>query len=271
MHIAVALLKDGQRVGTIDLDGHQRRLSRYIQNRRILARHRGVDLQSPVHRYIQRVFGETVRQSEAAELATFQSVICGLGRSVDFLVIDTPANVSHLMRLAHQIADTLLTPLNDNFLDLEGLGFGDHVSRNMTEGENYAAMVVEARRRRRRFDGCELDWRVICNRLSLRRRADPGLNRLALELGFRPLDGCAERIVYRQFFASGLTAFDSLDETLLGGSPGSLHRAAQQEMRDLYSLLELPTNDRARRLAVARAEWSASTEVPLGAGEMLAF
>ena len=90
-----------------------------------------------------------------------------------------------------------------------------------------------------------------------------------MRLGFRPLDGCAERILYRQLFPSGLTAFDRLDEATLRTRPSRAHLAAQLEVSDLYTLLQLPTNDRARRRAVARAEWFASCSTPLDTKDLI--
>jgi chromosome partitioning protein len=270
MHVAVALLKDGQRVGTIDLDSNQQSLTRYIENRRIWANHRRIDLEIPVHRHISRAEGVKLEDNEAEELAAFEAVAASFDQSVDFLVIDTPASDTYLMRLAHLVADTLLTPLNDSFLDFGTLAPIDPVTHEVTGTGHYAAMVCEARRRRRLFDQSHTDWLVIRNRYSFGRLVDHSLSRLALRLGFRPLDGCAERIVYRQFFPSGLTAFDSLDERNEGDRPGRLHVAAQQEVRDLYALLKLPTSDRSRRRAALRAEWFACANAPLDTHDMLA-
>jgi chromosome partitioning protein len=270
MHVAIALINDGQRVGTIDLDGNQKSLTRYIENRQIWASHRGLRLQTPIHRYIRRAERARLEDSEAEELAAFESTIRGFADSVDFLVIDTPANDSYLMRLAHLLADTLLTPLNDSFLDFGTLGTTDPLTHEVIETGHYAAMVCEARRRRRLFDRSHIDWQIIRNRFSLGRLVDDSLNKMAMRLGFRPLDGCAERVVYRQLFPSGLTAFDPLDEATLGTRPGRLHLAVQQEVRDLYALLQLPTNDRARRRAAARAEWFAAAALPLETDDLVA-
>ena len=47
MHIAIALLKSGQGVATIDLDIRQRSFTRYIENRRMWAEHVSRDLGIP--------------------------------------------------------------------------------------------------------------------------------------------------------------------------------------------------------------------------------
>jgi chromosome partitioning protein len=270
MHVAIALINDGQRVGTIDLDSNQKSLTRYIENRRIWASHRGLKLQTPIHRCIPRAEGARLEDNEAEELAALETAIRGFEDSANFLVVDTPANDSYLMRLAHLLADTLLTPLNDSFLDFGTLGAIDPLTHEVTETGHYAAMVCEARRRRRLFDRSHIDWRVVRNRFSLGRLVDDSLNKLAMRLRFRPLDGCGERTVYRQLFPSGLTAFDPLDEATLDTRPGRLHLAAQREVRDLYTLLQLPTNDRARRRATARAEWFASAAQPFEADDLMA-
>ena len=269
MHVAVALLKEGQRVGTIDLDSNQKSLTHYIENRCIWAKHHGIELETPIHRRIQRAESAKLDKNEAEELAAFEAVIAGFGQSVDFLVIDTPAHDSYLMRLAHLVADTLLTPLNDSFLDFGTLASVDPGTQEITETGHYAAMVAVARQQRRSFDHSHIDWLVIRNRHSLRRLVDGGLDKLAMRLGFRPLDGCAERIFYRQLFPSGLTAFDRLDETTLKTRPSRAHLAAQQEVRDLYTLLQLPTNERVRRRAAARTEWFALCNTPLDTRDVL--
>src|SRR6516162_11714774 len=69
MHLAVALLKEGQRVGTIDLDSNQRGLTRYIENRRIWANHRRIELELPLHHLVLRAEGGKLRDNEAEELA----------------------------------------------------------------------------------------------------------------------------------------------------------------------------------------------------------
>src|SRR5215472_9186152 len=109
MHVAVALLKAGQRVATIDLDSRQRSFTRYIDNRCAWARRTGLDLELPVHRCIK--LGQTMQiaDNENTELQQFMDAVSAVERTFDFIVIDTPGNDSYLMRLAHSMADTLVT------------------------------------------------------------------------------------------------------------------------------------------------------------------
>ena len=62
-----------------------------------------------------------------------------LGHTHDFVVIDTPGHDSPLMRLAHSMADILVTPLNDSFVDLDVLGSLDPDTLEVTGTSHYAA------------------------------------------------------------------------------------------------------------------------------------
>jgi chromosome partitioning protein len=54
VHLVVALLKLGFSVGSIDLDGRQGTLSRYLAKRRAHAERSGRALPQPLHRRIER-------------------------------------------------------------------------------------------------------------------------------------------------------------------------------------------------------------------------
>jgi chromosome partitioning protein len=269
MHLAVALLKSGQRVGTIDLDSNQKGLTRYIENRRIWANHRQIVLELPLHRFIPRAEGAKVEDNEAEELTAFEDAVSGIRMAIDFLVIDTPSTDTYLMRLAHLVADTLITPVADSFLDLGTLVTIDPITHEVTASGHYAELVCEARRRRRQFDQTRTDWVVIRNRSARRGAVQHSIAELGTRLGLRDIKGCAERIVYRELFPSGLTAFDVLDEATFGAAPGQSHQLAQREMCDLIGLLDLPISERARRRAAAREEWFASAGTPLDTGDLL--
>ncbi len=136
LHIAVALMKAGQRVATIDLDCRQQSFTRYIGNRGAWARRTGLDLEIPVHRCIK--LGETMQiaDNETSEFQQFMDAVSAVERTFDFIVIDTPGSDSYLMRLAHSMADTLVTPINDSFLDFDVLGTVDPATYSVT-GESH--------------------------------------------------------------------------------------------------------------------------------------
>src|SRR5262245_9539251 len=268
MHIAVALLKAGQRVATIDLDSRQKTFTHYVENRRDNTRRSGAALEVPDHFCVARAEGIRVDENEAAEFGGFAAAINEVEHTHDFVVVDTPGNDTYLMRLAHSMADTLVTPLNDSFLDFDVLGTVDPATLEVTGVSHYAKMVRHARRQRRIVDGGLTDWIVVRNRLALlgsRNKKTVGecLDRLGLRLGFRAAEGFSERVVFREFFLHGLTALDNLDEATLGSRPNISHLTARQEGRALIEALKLPIDEKGRRRAAARAEWIASQDKPL--------
>jgi chromosome partitioning protein len=268
MHVAVALLKAGQRVATIDLDSRQKSFTHYVENRRGWAERAGIALEVPRHYDVARVEGRVVEENEAAEFANFAKAIGEVEHSHDFVVIDTPGSDSYLMRLAHSMADTLVTPLNDSFVDFDVLGHVDAITFEVTGASHYAQMVRHARRQRRIVDGGLTDWIVVRNRLALlgsrnKKLLGECLDRLGLRLGFRAAEGFSERVVYREFFPRGLTALDDLDQATLGTRPNLSHVTARQEVQTLIAALKLPIDERGRRRAAARSEWLASQDTPL--------
>jgi chromosome partitioning protein len=274
MHVAVALMNVGQRVATIDLDSRQRSLTRYLENRRAWARHAHLDLKVPMHFCVARGSALKLDENEAIEFAGFAEAVGAVEQSHDFVVVDTPGTDSYLTRLAHSMADTLITPLNDSFVDLDVIGTVDASTYAVIGESHYAAMVRDARRQRRLIDGTRMDWVMVRNRLSMlgsrnKRLVGEGLGELAARLGFRCADGLAERVIYREFFPRGLTALDNLDEATLGTRPSLSHVTARVEVMGLIASLKLPLDARGQRRAAARAEWFAALERPLEGHDLL--
>jgi chromosome partitioning protein len=275
MHVAVALLQAGQRVATIDLDSRQRSFTHYVENRRDWAARAGINLELPEHYCVARGFGVRLDEIEAQEFAAFAEAVTAVENTHDFVVIDTPGSDSYLMRLAHSMADTLISPLNDSFVDFDVLGIVDPTTFEVTGVSHYAEMVREARRQRRMVDGGMTDWVVVRNRLSTlgsrnKRLVGEGVEQLAKQLGFRAVDGFAERVVYREFFPRGLTALDDLNEDTLGQRPNLSHVTARDEVKKLIGELRLPIDERGKRRAAARAEWLATADKPLDTHDLLA-
>ncbi|MGC1696382.1 MAG: division plane positioning ATPase MipZ [Pseudolabrys sp.] len=240
MHIAVALIKSGQSVATIDLDSRQRSFTQYIENRRAWAERVGRDLQVPSHLCV----GENDYPKDAAGCEALADAVDALAQTHGFIVVDTPGHDSDLTRLAHSIADTIVTPLNDSFVDFGVLGTVDPETYGVTGTSHYAQMVDEARRQRQLVDNVNPDWIVLRNRLSTlgsrnKRLVGEALNDLSQRLDFRSIEGLAERVIFREFYPRGLTAVDDLDEITLGTRPTMSHVTARMEMENLLSSMRL--------------------------------
>ena len=275
MHVAVALLQAGQRVATIDLDSRQKSFTHYIENRRDWAERTRIKLDVPKHFCVARGFGLRLDDIEAQEFAAFAEAVSAVESTHDFVVIDTPGSDSYMMRLAHSMADTLITPINDSFVDFDVLGTVDPTTFATVGVSHYAEMVREARRQRRLVDGGMTDWVVVRNRLSTlgsrnKRLVGDGVVQQAKQLGFRFVDGFSERVVYREFFPRGLTALDEINEDTLGIRPTMSHATARDEVKALIAVLKLPIDERGKRRVAARAEWAASAGKPLDTHDLLA-
>lgn len=241
MHIVVSLMQDGGRVATIDLDARQGTFTRYVENRTAYARRKGLDLPIPTHAPVH-ASGDT-----ADEKARFEAALEPAVLGADFVVIDTPGSDTHLSRLAHTWADTLLTPLNDSFIDLDLLARVDPDTLKIVRPSIYAEAVWKQRQIRSMQGARPVDWIVMRNRLSslaARNKRDMAsvIEALAKRIGFRVAAGLSERVIYRELFLSGLTLLD-LKRGSGGPSLTMSHVAARQEVRDLVAALNLPPPD----------------------------
>jgi chromosome partitioning protein len=242
MHVAIALVKSGQRVATIDLDARQKSFTHFIENRRAWAKQVARDLEIPDHFCFGKVHYPTA-EDEAAGCKALTDAVDTLSRTYGVIVIDTPGHDSYLMRLAHSLADTLVTPLNDSFVDLDVLGTVDPRTFEVTGTSHYSQMV-QAARRQRQLDQASTDWIVLRNRLSTissrnKRLVGGGLQELSRWLDFRCIEGLAERVIFRELYPRGLTAVDDFDEVTLSARPTMSHVTARLEMQNLLGTILL--------------------------------
>lgn len=246
MHIAIALLKAGQRVTTIDLDHEQRTFTRYMENRRISAKTERYPLQVPEHFCIDDLRQADAVWRDADRIDALASLMRSWDQGCDFILIDTAGTGGSLNLFAHGLADTLITPINDSFVDLDVIFSMGPTPDTMMRPSRYAETVRKALdARRRTLDQRETDWIVVRNRMSpLTSRNERGvvdaLDSLAREGYFRTASGLVERVVYREFFPLGLTTFDSFETSQLGIKPSISHVLARLEVRQLIATLGLP-------------------------------
>ncbi|MCB2060345.1 MAG: ATPase, partial [Novosphingobium sp.] len=150
-----------------------------------------------------------------------------------------------LARHAATTADTLVTPLNDSFVDFDLIGQVDAETFKVRRLSFYAELIWETRKKRAMAtiseQRREMDWVVVRNRTGHvearnMRRLDGALDELSKRVGFRTVNGLSERVIYRELFPSGLTL---LDKGHLG-ELGTSHLVARQELRALLAGLNLP-------------------------------
>ena len=242
VHIAVSLMKRDFKIAIVDLDARQKSLARYLENRLNYADQHDLQLSIPDVYVLGRSTEGDMDNMIYEDTKNFTELVDELHKESDFILIDCPGNDSNLARLAHSVADTLITPINDSFIDLDLLASVNSDTYKVEKLSLYSEMVWDARKHRAMTDRGTIDWIVMRNRTSAldaknKRRVHDALKELQKRVSFRYVQGLGERVVYRELFPKGLTLVDFRDtEEKVTMS----HIAARQEIRRLMSDLQLP-------------------------------
>lgn len=244
IHIVTGLLHAGKRVAIIDLDLRQRSLARFFANRQTWTTANGHSLPMPV----EPDMGDgkaLARAGEAEQLARFEAAFAEARGIADVILIDTPGGDTVLSRAAHGLADQIVTPMNDSFVDFDLLGTVDPVTLELQKPSIYSESVWEARKQRAITQGrhAQIDWVVVTNRLAVaaarnRQRLEERMEKLAKRVGFRMGPGLRDRVIYRELFPFGLTVAD-LSNDIRPVSVSLAHVSARQELRSLMLSLGL--------------------------------
>ena len=229
VHSAVAIAAQGRRVAALDLDTRQRTLSRYLSNRRATIDRLGVNLAMPVFDTFDPAAGP------------IEEAIGALTGQAEILVVDTPGRDDPDTRAVLRLADTLVTPINDSFVDLDLIGEVDPETYRVRRPSFYAELVWHSRTQRAGIAGRSVDWVVLRNRMQYlearnMRRVGDAMEELARRVGFRVIPGLHERVIYRELFPKGLTLID----LPLLGEASIAHVTARQELRAMIAGLALP-------------------------------
>ena len=243
MHIATALVRMGHRVGALDLDLRQKSMGRYVENRRKFLAAENLDLPSPNYIELPEIDPSQLKQGENIYDHRLSVAVARLEPESDFILIDCPGSHTRLSQVAHSLADTLVTPLNDSFVDFDLLAKVDSDGQNILGPSVYSEMVWHARPLRAQAGLAPIDWIVVRNRLGAqqmvnKKKMGEALQKLARRIGFRHVPGFSERVIFRELFPRGLTLLDLRD---IGVERMNISNvAARQELRDLIKALNLP-------------------------------
>ena len=245
MHLIVSLLKAGFSVGALDIDARQGTLSRYLENRQRTASEKALSQSVlPMPQFMALPASEALEASIAQkeDRENLEKAMDHF-KNNDFIVMDTPGHNLYLSRIAHSYADTLITPLNDSFIDLDVIAHVTSDSLEIIKPSLYAEWVWEQKKNRAVRDRASIDWIVLRNRLTNiyaknKENMEMVLNALSKRIGFRLVTGFGERVIFRELFLSGLTLLD-LKET--GENLSISHVAARQELRALLQAINFPT------------------------------
>jgi chromosome partitioning protein len=244
VHLAVALARLGKRAAAIDLDTRQKSFGRHLENRAEWETRAGASLAMPELLAFASSKAKSLDEAAADDAKNFAELLAEKEKEFDFIVIDTPGSDTQLSRLAHAAANTLVTPMNDSFVDFDLLARVDPKTFEVKTPSLYSDFVWECRKKRLMAKQPALDWVVMRNRISAtearnKRRLSKALDSLSQRIGFRVAPGFGERVIFRELFPMGLTMLD-LPQPGLGSGFSMSHVAARQEVRQLLRTLKLP-------------------------------
>lgn len=243
MHVATALSRMGHKVNALDLDLRQRSFARYIENRADFLKAARLSLPSPDVHELPEISADTLKPGENIYDHRLSAAVATLEADSDFILIDCPGSHTRLSQVAHSLADTLITPLNDSFVDFDLLARIDATGDKIKGPSVYSEMVWNARQLRAQAGLKAIDWIVVRNRMGAQRMVNKEKMERAIELlskriGFRIAPGFNERVVFRELFPRGLTLLDLKDIGVKQLNISNI--AARQELRDLMKALNLP-------------------------------
>ncbi|WP_039019438.1 division plane positioning ATPase MipZ [Halocynthiibacter namhaensis] len=244
MHIATALVRMGHKVGVLDLDLRQKSFGRFVQNRNLQMQAAGVTLPSPEYHDLPQVDQSELQPGENIYDRRLSAAVAMLETNCDFILIDCPGSHTRLSQVAHSLADTLVTPLNDSFIDFDLLAQIDPETNAIKGPSVYSEMVWNARQLRAQAGLPPIDWIIVRNRLAAqamhnKRKMEEALTALSKRIGFRVVKGFGDRVIFRELFPRGLTLLD-LRDIGVAGQMNISNVTARQELRELMKSLNLP-------------------------------
>lgn len=243
MHVASTLARLGHRVATLDLDLRQRSMGRYLENRKDFCSKAGLDLPTAEIHDLPEIDPASLQPGENIYDHRLSAAVAALENGHDFILIDCPGSHTRLSQVAHSLADTLITPLNDSFVDFDLLAHVDEKGEKITGPSVYSEMVWNARQLRAQAGLKPIDWIVIRNRVGSQRmvnkeKMERAIKMLSKRIGFRIAPGFSERVIFRELFPRGLTLLDLKDIGVKQLNISNI--AARQELRDMMKELNLP-------------------------------
>lgn len=238
MHLAIKLLQEGFSVATIDLDGRQGTLTKYIENRKNYSSLRNLDLKIPTHKNFVPITNFEQIKASQEEISSYIKSQTPL---FDAIIIDTPGNKNYLFDEAHKHADTLITPMSDSLIDLSIMADIDFAKEKISAPGPYANFIWDTKKLLALKGKPYLNWIVVGNKFTNLNSKNKEvvfsyLDKMSKLYGFRFLRGIKDRVIYKELFLEGLTVLDMSHQDLRLKMTMS-HLAAKREIKNLAEFI----------------------------------
>ncbi len=246
MHLIAGLLDRGFRVSSIDTDSRQHSLTSYITHRQDYNKNNpDKQVLMPYHQHLYESTNGSVSEKNAEEKSNFESAFVKASEGADYVVIDTPGSHTNLSRISHSFADTVITPINDSFVDLDVIAKVNKKDMKSSSPSIYSQMLWEQKIEKAERDEGTINWVVVRNRLSNldshnKRNINQALEALSKRIAFEIVPGFSERVIFRELFLHGLTLVD-LHRANYEKQFSLSHVAARQELRNFLDSLKVPS------------------------------
>lgn len=243
MHLTISLLNLHFRCATIDLDYRQQSFTHYIQNRKESCKKYGIELKIPNHHTLLPYNNDSKAECVLKDEQNIKEMVNACSAENDFIIIDTPGNDTNLSRAAHKIANTVITPINDSFVDLDLIGNLKSDDLSTKRPGIYSAMFWDAKMQRIKESREEINWFVVRNRLSTldainKRRMSDALLKLSKKFGFKIVPGFCDRVIFKELFLDGFTLHDAGKVDKVRITPSMM--SARLELTQFINSLAIP-------------------------------
>lgn len=242
MHLITGLIDKGYNVASIDTDSRQQSLSNYLKNRLAYNKKNKLsEVSMPLHFHLPESSARDIETIEKDHRENFEQALSQSQSYADYIIIDTPGTHSFLSKLSHSYADTIITPMNDSFLDLDIMAKVNPDDLSVISPSIYSQMIWEQKMVQAAREKKSIEWVVVRNRLSNidainKRNVSGVLEELSKRISFKIAPGFSERVIFRELFLQGLTLIDLTKINY--DKPFNLsHIAARQELRNFFSYL----------------------------------
>jgi chromosome partitioning protein len=242
MHLICSLLDYGFTVASIDADVRQLSLTSYLQNRKAYnIENPDNKVHEPFHFVLKESSLQNIKDKELEEQKLFEDIIKEAGSLAQIIVIDTPGSFSNYSKLAHSYADTVITPINDSFVDLDLIAKINPQDLSVISPSIYSEMVWKQKMVKSQRNGKSIEWILMRNRLANvdslnKKNIATALQNIANRLAIKIAPGFSERVIFRELFLQGLTLVD-LNRSRRDKSFSISHIAARQELRDFLEYI----------------------------------
>ncbi len=243
MHLMVYLIQKKNKVGILDLDIRQLSFLDYIKNRAKFINKNGVNLTMSETYEILSSTDDSRKIAQNEDYTALNKAVDNFKKKkCDYLLIDCPGAHTNFTRRAHEIANLLITPLNDSFIDFKLLADFEIESQSILHSSVYSELIWSVRKKRLAQNLPNLHWKVLRNRVSQlnsknQNRMSRALQQFSKRSGFKIVPGFSERMIYRELFPLGLTLLDL--KVIPDWELSLSHVAANNEMRNFVNALKL--------------------------------